>query len=145
MPLGLIAAYTLTVICGVTLAIQDIRRGKVALRVLASFLASCTLVFCNTHECSLAPFAVFVTVGGLYLLITKKSAFGSADYVVAFSVSFLMPHETWHLFVLSCGVLGSVSAIIFKSRKFPFIPSILGATLLASGGLWGLFGKALEP
>jgi hypothetical protein len=125
MPPGLIAAYALTALSGVALAIQDIRHGKVTLPALAAFLVGGILVFCFTSECSFAPLAIFVCIGGLYFLTKKKPAFGSADYIVVTAASFLLPHKTWPLFLLLCGAFGIASALALKTRRFPFIPAIL--------------------
>lgn len=59
----------------------------------------------------------------------KKEAFGRADYILAFAVSFLITKETWPFFLIFCGFFGVISALIVRSKKFPFIAGILLSTM----------------
>jgi uncharacterized membrane protein YsdA (DUF1294 family) len=62
-------------------------------------------------------------------------AFGFADYVVTFAVSFIVSFENWYIFLILCGGFGMLTGFVRKSHRtehIPFIPAILLSTLLTT-------------
>ncbi|MDR1391330.1 MAG: hypothetical protein LBI95_03110 [Holosporales bacterium] len=125
-----IVYHLVTIVFGFLLVIQDLRKKAVDLLSIIGFLSGCALIFFNERKCCFIPFFIFLIIGILYFIVKRKQAFGSADYVIGFSVSLLLNQKNWPLFILLCGMFGVLTSLLFKSKKFPFIPSILASILL---------------
>ena len=129
MSLGIVL-YVPIVLCGVVLAIQDFRTGSVMLPPLLGFLLSCSAIGIINRNCDIFASSIFLLIGAIFFFLKREKAFGGADYVIVFAVSFLLPGGYCPLFITSCGVLGILISIMGKKRRFPFIPAILTATLV---------------
>ena len=112
-------------IFGLILIYQDFRESKVGIIPVILFLLSCLGFYFINREICLIPAILFFAIGGLFYILKKKMAFGIADYIVIFSISFVLPKSHWPEFLAICGGLGILTSLYFKDKKFPFIPSIL--------------------
>ncbi|MDR3031397.1 MAG: hypothetical protein LBU35_03370 [Holosporales bacterium] len=66
-----------------------------------------------------------MVIGILLFLIRNAIAFGAADYITVFSISFLLNREYWLEFIIYCGVIGCITSVIKKEEQFSFISAIL--------------------
>ena len=65
------------------------------------------------------------------MFFRKQSAFGIADYVMAFSISLITKSDQWPEFLMLSGFFGIALAIIKRQRKIPFcIAMFLASTIL---------------
>jgi prepilin signal peptidase PulO-like enzyme (type II secretory pathway) len=74
-----------------------------------------------------------VIIGIIYRFIRKRIAFGLADYIAVFGVSFIISPDNWHMFLVFCGGIGILIGFIQKpneSDHIPFIPAILISALI---------------
>lgn len=117
-------------ISGLVLIYQDFKSKSVSVFPLFLFLGFCGIIGFITKNFCYFPCLVFLGVGSGFYLLKKKQAFGIADYIVVFAVSFLISNDNWPFLLILSGAFGILIAIIFKNQKFPFVPSLLVATLL---------------
>ncbi|MDR1475718.1 MAG: hypothetical protein LBI20_00125 [Holosporales bacterium] len=120
---------------GAAICIQDFLRRMVNLLVLLIFTLSCCSKFFFGCTPCYYPFIIIIITGIAYHFIKRRKAFGSADYIVAFAISFMISSENWHIFLTLCGGFGALIGIIQRSRKeenIPFIPAILFAVAVTT-------------
>ncbi len=129
MSLGLIF-YLFAGLFGLILIFQDFKSQSVPVWSLIGFLIQCSVIGIVSKNFCYFPFLIFLGIGLVFYLLKKKKAFGMADYIVAFSTSFLITNDSWPFFIILCGSFGILLSILFRSRKFPFIPGILMAAML---------------
>jgi hypothetical protein len=118
---------------GIILCIQDFSRQAVNLLVLVIFTISCCSRTVFGHIPCYWPFVILVIIGIIYRFIRKRSAFGLADYIATFAISFIISSDNWHIFLMLCGWIGILIGIIQKSNEtnhIPFIPAILISALI---------------
>jgi hypothetical protein len=129
--LYLIIVNVLWIIFSILLIIQDLKYKKVNIISLLGFFLNCLLIFYLERKyCFLLPL-IFLTIGVLYFFVKKKHAFGSADYIVIIASSFVISEDTCSRFLILCGLLGILTSLFYKSKKFPMIPSILISVLIS--------------
>ncbi|MBR1479782.1 MAG: hypothetical protein IJ599_02695 [Alphaproteobacteria bacterium] len=125
-----VTLWSITALFGGVLCIQDFREQKVGVLPLAGFVVSCLLVWhFLTHTFCIAPLIIFLLMGIAFWGVRKKRAFGLADYIVVFAISFVISPGGWYRFTALCGLFGIAVSIICRRRKFPFIPAIICAAM----------------
>lgn len=131
MPFEIVTNFLIFVF-GVVLAIQDWRFKEVHVIWVLGFFVSCLLDFmiAEVKFPCLYPFFIFIAIGLIYQLKFHKKAFGLADYIIAFSISFILPDNMWPLFLTVSGVFGIITGRFYKKDTFPFIPSMMFSLLL---------------
>lgn len=122
-----IITYTLIFIFGVILIIQDWRSKTVNLFPVLGFLLSCILDFFieNQKSICLYPIIIFAVISLFYQLKSHKKAFGFADYIIALAILFILPNNSWPLFIIMTGVFGISIGAIRQEKIIPFIPALI--------------------
>lgn len=115
---------------GIILSIQDFKHQKVGVIPLFSFVIVCVLLGYFTREFCIIPFLIFIIIGLITYIFKRKQAFGLADYIMTFAISFIMPIDGLDIFIILCGILGILTSILFKKKKFPFLPIIFISSII---------------
>jgi prepilin signal peptidase PulO-like enzyme (type II secretory pathway) len=100
------------------------------LSFLCLFKMGQPLYLCCLRTLSLS-FFIWI-VGQLYLIITGKFAFGSADIFLFGSAGAWLDVEAWPCFFILTGGLGLITGLYYTAKQqetFPFSPAILTALL----------------
>jgi hypothetical protein len=118
-------AYIPFIIFGFIISLQDWKHKSVNIVPLLLFLISCIFAYCFFKNLCFIPLFIFVVIGILLFLIRNAIAFGAADYITVFSISFLLNREYWLEFIIYCGVIGCITSVIKKEEQFSFISAIL--------------------
>jgi prepilin signal peptidase PulO-like enzyme (type II secretory pathway) len=121
------------VVIGGILCIQDLFTRMVNLWMLIIFVLCCCLRLFSGITLCYEPFVVILLIGIIHWLVKKKEAFGLADYVVAFSTSFIISPEDCGLFLTLCGGIGVLLWFIQKTQKVknvPFVSAMLIAAMV---------------
>ncbi len=130
MQLGIIT-YFFIFVFGIILIIQDWRSKTVNPFPISGFLFSCIIdFFINSKSICLYPCFIFSIIGLFYWFILHKKAFGLADYIIVFAISFILPNSYWTLFLIMIGVFGGLIAQIHQEKKIPFIPALIFSIFL---------------
>lgn len=121
--------YLILGIFELIICFQDIKSQAVNIWVLFSFLISCVFfgIFI-TRSFSIVPLLIFIFLGMFYYIVQRRYAFGLADYVVVFAISFLIPEDVWPFFLILSGAFGILSSIFYEKKRFPFIPALIFST-----------------
>lgn len=125
-----IIAYIFIFVFGVILVIQDWKSKTVGLFPTVGFLFSCVIEFIYNKNICLYPFFIFLIIGGFYQLILHKKAFGLADYIIVFAISFILPDNYWTFFIIMIGIFGILIAVLRQENKIPFIPALIFSIIL---------------
>jgi hypothetical protein len=116
-------------VVSVYLSFFDFRRQEVPFWLVCFYVLNCFLV---NHSFCPWPALIFFIVGIVTYIAKRRRTLGSADYLVVVGSCFIV-HEYWPAFIAICGAFGLATSYFFpqtNTDKFPFIPSILGATFL---------------
>ncbi len=126
-----IITYLFIFIFRIILIIQDWKSKTVNLFPTLGFLVSCVADFIVYHSpICLYPVFIFSIIGLFYQLILRKKAFGIADYIIVFAISFILPNNYWSLFIIMIGIFGILIAVIRQEKKIPFIPALIFSIFL---------------
>ena len=128
VPLSLGAVAELLIFgIGACLAIEDYRSNKVNMILTLLFTACCCYKgFSEVRTPCFAPLFIFLGIGAIFYVFKKTQAFGLADYIIVFALSFVMPGGYWPYFLILCGAIGCLSGLMFRQHKaFPFIPAMM--------------------
>ncbi len=121
---------TLLIVFGVILCLQDIKSKSVGILPLGGFCIAAFVNYFFIHEACFVPFLILTSIGLITKLFQKRKVVGTADYVVFFAISFILKYDKWPLFMMLCGGIGVLIALISKTKRIPFIPVILLSLLL---------------
>jgi prepilin signal peptidase PulO-like enzyme (type II secretory pathway) len=67
---------------------------------------------------------------GVVQIVVKEMYIGVADLIVMTSFSAWMTTEQLPLFFMVCGGLGALTAIVTKSKRFPFMPALFASAFI---------------
>lgn len=99
--------------------------GWLAISALLAFYGSPSLIaFCILSGISLSI--------GLYQHFRQTMYIGIADLIVLTSLSAWIPVAKLPALFLICGVLGIISVMILKNKRFPFMPALFLAAAAVS-------------
>lgn len=121
------------------MALQDIKSQSVTIIPLITFLVASICIGIIDANFALIPIITFLLIGIIFYFWRGTIAFGTADYIVVFAISFLITDDQSPFFILLCGAFGILLSIISKNRKIPFIPAILLTTLVIVALRWHEF------
>ena len=114
---------------GIILCVQDFRSKSVSIIPLSVFVIGCSIYGIYKNNYSIILPMIFIIIHIIYFLTKHKKAFGIADHIAIMTVACLVKTEQIPIFLIFCGINGTVISIFFKN-SIPFIPAILLATVL---------------
>ena len=125
-----IILYIIAGFFGIVLSLQDFKNQKVGIIPLFGFTVTCVFLGYFTKKFCFIPFFIFLGIGLILYIFKRKQAFGMADYIMIFAISFILPSDSWHLFIMLCGVFGILCSLILKKKKSPFLPVIFLTSMI---------------
>lgn len=128
----IVGLYCLAVILAGYLSWQDWRTQSIPMLGLLSWLVISVLSAIYGTP-SLAVFCLLFGVSAniaLYQRFSEKTYIGIADLIILTSLSAWIHLPQLPILLLICGLFGLISAMLLKSKRFPFLPALFLSALI---------------